>query len=399
MQPNCNRVARIFRCGRTGPGGSLAQSRVSCLTMPSNKQTAVPGTVLQKLLLLVILTSLIFANQEIANAQIPHPHPADVALFFNKPWEGEGSNYVTVFQDGPLYRMYYRGSDDTHSVVCYAVSADGIHWTRPDLGLFAFNGSKHNNIVWETIAPYSPPLRFPGKHGFYATIKDATTSVIPAINFAPFIDTNPKAKQKYKALLGSPPTALSSPDGIHWHLLSSGPVMTGESYDSLNTALWNPGLRKYVAYVRGENSRGRQIVIRTSSDFLHWGSGTLLTPEGTPTAQLYTNGVIAFDGLYLGFPAIFHPLGGKPPLDGYMETGFMVSKDGLHWTRFHAPFIPLGSDPENMNHGSLIMARGILKTGPGELSVYYIEHSNFQGVRLRRAILGTADLNSFGFGL
>ena len=34
------------------------------------------------------------------------------ALKFDKPWEGLGSAYVTVFQDGDLYRMYYRGWAD-----------------------------------------------------------------------------------------------------------------------------------------------------------------------------------------------------------------------------------------------------------------------------------------------
>jgi hypothetical protein len=169
-------------------------------------------------------------------------------------------------------------------------------------------------------------------------------------------------------------------------------MMGHETYDSQNTALWNPTLKKYVAYVRGEDKNGRQIVIRTSSDFLHWGSGTFLTPEGNPAVQLYTNGVISYDGVYLGFPALFYPNGkdNSKGQGGYMATGFMVSKDGLHWRRFHQSFIPASSDPENRNDGSMIMARGILQTGV-VLSVYYIEHSNYPSARLRRAILGTAE--------
>ena len=31
----------------------------------------------------------------------------------------------------------------------YAVSKDGIHWAKPELGLIEFNGSKKNNIVLE----------------------------------------------------------------------------------------------------------------------------------------------------------------------------------------------------------------------------------------------------------
>ena len=69
-------------------------------------------------------------------------------------------------KDGDVYRMYYRGSSDPSYTMksqlrpgeqitaahpqyaCYAESRDGITWTRPSLGLFEFNGSKDNNIVW-----------------------------------------------------------------------------------------------------------------------------------------------------------------------------------------------------------------------------------------------------------
>ena len=63
-------------------------------------------------------------------------------------------NYVTGFRDGAVYRMYSRGANDVYTpdsyrsthreVYCYAESKDGIRWTRPDLGLFEFNGSKKN---------------------------------------------------------------------------------------------------------------------------------------------------------------------------------------------------------------------------------------------------------------
>ena len=37
---------------------------------------------------------------------------------------------------------------DHPSVIAYAESSDGIHWTRPSLKLYEFNGSRDNNIVW-----------------------------------------------------------------------------------------------------------------------------------------------------------------------------------------------------------------------------------------------------------
>ena len=68
--------------------------------------------------------------------KLHHPAPANVAIKYDQPWEtddqGSGSFYTTVFQDGDIFRMYYRG----HSTnVCYAESEDGINWYKPDLGM------------------------------------------------------------------------------------------------------------------------------------------------------------------------------------------------------------------------------------------------------------------------
>lgn len=45
----------------------------------------------------------------------------------------------------------YRGAipETQGSVVSYAESADGVHWQKPDLGLFAWQGAKPNNIVMD----------------------------------------------------------------------------------------------------------------------------------------------------------------------------------------------------------------------------------------------------------
>ena len=44
-----------------------------------------------------------------AELQLHHPVPREIAMTFEKPWEGNASGYPTVFQDGHLFRMYYRG--------------------------------------------------------------------------------------------------------------------------------------------------------------------------------------------------------------------------------------------------------------------------------------------------
>ncbi|OYW18041.1 MAG: hypothetical protein B7Z55_11405 [Planctomycetales bacterium 12-60-4] len=118
-----------------------------------------------------------------ARQHLHRPEPREVVLTTDAPWEGNTSAYYTVFQDGDIYRMYYRGSHyDTETkqathreVTCYAESADGIHWTKPRLGLFEFDGSTENNIVLDRLGTHC---------------------------FAAFKDTNPDcpAEARYKGI-------------------------------------------------------------------------------------------------------------------------------------------------------------------------------------------------------
>ena len=52
---------------------------------------------------------LVEALEGEARQILHHPVPREVVLVCDRPWEGNGLNYVTVFQDGDLYKMYYRG--------------------------------------------------------------------------------------------------------------------------------------------------------------------------------------------------------------------------------------------------------------------------------------------------
>ena len=121
-----------------------------------------------------------------AEQRLHHPQIREIVLKHDAPWEGSGSGYHSVFKDGDKYRMYYKswqltvtdGKVNTgeHPLfTCYAESDDGIHWSKPNLELSEFDGSKDNNIVWDGL----------GRH-----------------NFTPFKDPNPAAAEdaRYKAI-------------------------------------------------------------------------------------------------------------------------------------------------------------------------------------------------------
>ncbi len=330
-----------------------------------------------------------------ARRQLHHPVPREVSIVMDQPWEGNAVNYVTVFRDNDRYRLYYRGADvqydksgyhESHrDLYCYAESTDGIHWTRPKLRLFAFNGSKENNIVWDGI----------GNH-----------------NFTPFKDLNPAAKAdaQYKALgVGGTESsrglyALKSADGIHWVVWTEKPVITKGAFDSQNLAFWDSQRNEYREYHRDFRD-GRDIRTCTSKDFLNWSEPVFLEYSPNRVSELYTNQIIPYyraPHLFVGFPtryidrgwtrsaeALPRPAyrrirGAKSSREGtaVTDTMFMTSRDGHHFEIWPESFIRPGlRTTDSWFYGDIYQNWGLVETksslpdGPPELSVYVTENT------------------------
>lgn len=230
-----------------------------------------------------------------ASHRLNPPVPGEVAIVHDAPWEGNNCCYHTVIQDGDIYRMYYRGSglsvseknlSDVHpSVTCYAESRDGIHWTKPNLGLHDFGGSTANNIILLGA---------------------------PTHNFCPMIDTRPgcAAESKYKALAGLDDGlhAYQSADGVHWSLMQDAPVLTKGAFDSQNLAFWDPISMEYRAYARDfreGGEAGRDIKTATSQDFIHWTDLAFVDYVDGRKTELYTSQLLPYyraPYLMVGFP-------------------------------------------------------------------------------------------------
>ena len=193
------------------------------------------------------------------------PEPKEVVLTTGAPWEGNTCAYYTIFRDGAKFRMYYRGSHWNtktkkarhREVVCYAESKDGIHWTKPNLGLFEFNGSKKNNIVFDGI----------GTHCFVA-FKDNNPNCLPEARYKGIARGRPTGK---KGLY-----VFQSPDGIHWKLIQNKPVITEGAFDSQNLAFWNAHTKQYREYHRTFVNGKRAIMTGISKDFVNWTKPVLL---------------------------------------------------------------------------------------------------------------------------
>ncbi len=318
------------------------------------------------------------------------PQPREIVVKFDKPWEGLYCGYTTVLKAGNVFRIYYRGMPaarhtlDTE-VTCVAESEDGIHWTKPNLGLFEVQGTKDNNVIL---------ARHRGCH-----------------NFAPFLDTNPStsAEQRYKALGGTGAPGLIafvSPDGLHWKELQKDPVITKGAFDSQNNAFWSEGEQQYVCYFRVFREGKRWIARTTSQDFINWAEPVDLDLDDKPRQHLYTNQIhpyIRSPHIYLGLPTRFFPGRRVVTEDEAREIGtptqwnyandctdilLCSARGGSEWKRtFLEAFIRPGLDLRNWTSRANYAARGMLQTGPDELSIYVKHNSGYPSVHVRRYTL------------
>jgi len=300
------------------------------------------------------------------------PEPREVVLVTGEPWEGNTCAYYTIFEDErdgePLFRMYYRGSHwlvaekkAAHpEVACYAESRDGIHWVKPKLGLYEFNGSKANNIIWDGV----------GTHNF-TVFKDGNPQCDP--------DARYKAIGRGRSLRPGDKSSkhglfiFKSPDGIHWKLYGDEPVITKGAFDSQNLAFWDSHEGRYREYHRYFNSkRKRDIMTCVSDDFVNWSEPVPIKYGDSPDEHLYTNAIQPYDRaphILIGFPTRFQPQGSRvAPL-------LMTGRDRLNFKRWEKPVVPESAPKDRDGNRSNYMTWGILRlpSSPGEVSVYATE--------------------------
>jgi hypothetical protein len=317
--------------------------------------------------------------------QTPIPVPLDAEAFAD-------AGYATVVKDGPLYRAWYRAYQPDYILTAESSfdgnpgeytatmhSSDGVHWTRPSLGLYCLAGSFDNNAV----LAYQPPFSH---------------------NFTPMLDTRPAvpAAERYKALAGihhhaggkNGLHAFVSPDGIHWRLLQAAAVVKSDqfAFDSQNVSFWSQAEGCYVCYYRswlfeeeGNFSRAfRSISRRTSPDYIQWSDETALHPN-EDGEHLYTNQTSPYfraPHIYISLPTRFMPQRGESTDILFMSS--RPSQRGPQFDRtFRGAFIRPGLDSARWGNRSNYTALNVIPTAEGEMSIYLSSNSiKEQGRRL-----------------
>ena len=318
-----------------------------------------------------------------AERRLHHPVPREVALASGKngtPWE-YGCGYFAIVQDGNRIRMYYNSNQpeahkEKDQLCCVIESADGIHFTRPELGLHEFNGSKRNNIVWH------------GRSGH---------------NFTPFLDGNPDAPaaQRFKSIAYHPKGgglgAFISADGIRWKLWVENPIITEShgGFDSQNLAFWDPLRKLYVCFFRDNTGGLRRIATCTSKNFITWTDPTLVQYKDDRLEHMYINAIRPYfraPHIYIGTPARFVVWRKKVteyPEGSISDAILMSSRDGLIFERWEEGFVRPVAEPEVWTQRNNYPAWGMVQTSPEEISMYWTEHYTHPGCRLRRGTIRT----------
>ena len=316
-----------------------------------------------------------------------HKDPHNPLFIADKPWEPRFDNlYANVLFDEQekTFKCWYNPfiQDEVFTStpkskrvspyrpgkremgVCYAVSRDGLAWTKPELGIIEFGGSTQNNLVG--LAAHGV--------GVFRDPRDPD----PARRYKMFFKAHPPGLLSLVQQRGSSGqfAARFSPDGVHWseHVELPGIDAPGDTH---NNAFWAPELNKYVGITRMRAPGWGRIVGRTeSADFLHWTKAVEALrslPEESVHRQVYAMPVFRYANVYLGLAMMFDTD------TGVVDCELTWSPDTVRWERVcpRTPLIPRG--PQGSYDSGCIYAAAYPVSYQGELRLYYAGSNGTHG--------------------
>ena len=359
-------------------------------------------------------TYLVESMENVEMTMYPARATGERLMGQDKPWEGTGLLDMRQFvlKDGDTFRMYYNAlphhfvSTDPkdprknlwgrpyNRVLCYAESGDGLHWTKPNVGLCQWDGSRENNILFPNddfayvFSEMDGPCVFIDPHAKNADEKYKMFIKISPVRGKPEENDDGPIPVQVTEQLPKAQYAFASPDGIRWRLMSPKRVNAGPKNDTAYSVFWDDRIGKYVQYSRvstpapaqvayyrrtHEDYSGRTTVLgvgRTTSDnFLDWGREVSVlepdaadragSPEGLFRMDFYGGNISRYreaQNVYIGLPnAYYHwafDLTRKWWSGKYiqepstMDVQLVLSRDGVNWHRTptRRPFIRLGPE-------------------------------------------------------
>jgi hypothetical protein len=310
--------------------------------------------------MLRLLFVLILSIGSIASAEMPTieitQRTTEPLLKAEKPWEDFTIGYCNVIRDGARWRMWYAAYDhhyrnDADGILCYAESADGVTWTKPELGLIEYDGNTRNNIVFAS-----------GDNG--ARVHGACV----------FLDSAARAGEHYKIVYCKLVNKRwlifggASPDGIHWALFDQ-PLLDRNS-DTQQTCFRDGDIyRLYLRQWAGGDFHGDRFVSYSHSNMFGVFSDpveVLRGGEDDPKDLQFYNSAVAKlrDDLYVMFPSAFYTK------EDVVRVHAAFSCDGEHFERVgRTPILELGTGFDRMT--MYVGPGAVAGDKPNEFWFYY----------------------------
>lgn len=327
-------------------------------------------------------------------------HPANPILpGRDKPYEVAVA-WMSVYRNSStgLYQLWYQAfagneaRDRTRRcVVAYAESTDGVRFTKPNLGLFDFNGIKETSIVLVANGGTSD------RYGVSVVVDPASLDPGRRYKMAYFDFTKDQGVE-YPGL-----NVAFSSDGIHWNKHRRGPlsrIAYGDygapvpfandtsrpwavplSMSDALDALYDPVRKVFAIYgkmwidgpdggMHWKHGAGRI----ESRDFIEWSKPQLVaTPDelDPPWVEFHTMPVFYYHDCYFAPIQILD----RKTQGGVVDIELAVSRDGLNWNRPFRKTRWLSRTPgEAFDSGSIFLcAQPIIEQD--EMRFYYGAYS------------------------
>jgi hypothetical protein len=301
------------------------------------------------------------------------------------------NEFATKQRDPALNRA---GAD----LVLYATSDDGINWQKPNLGLYSYDNSTANNIVFDLHSP------------------------------SVYVDPDVNATERYKMMgtnvrtYGSAQYGYNgavSDDGKNWTDMHSTVAFGGSDTISL---MRDPHSGTYFAYHKqkvqvGTNNERRAVYVSTSDDFETWTPPTavFLPTQAEDIAgpgirtDFYNMTAFPYAGQYIGLLGVFnitqdiaHTQPNQSSVDGPVSSQIVHSRDAITWERFEdrtAVIAPDGlGDTSDFDDGLILGVSNPIVTDE-EIRVYYTGMTTEHGGTMppKTASIGLATWRLDGF--